>query len=293
MSNRINKSGGMDLIKAHRTRLKTKRVFLKQGTCSRTFFYILNREFGHNLPSEEQAIDPLAGGIFQQGYQCGMLWGSTMAIGAEAFRRTQDLNLAIPRAINATRHIMSSFVCQTNTIECHEITQCDFNRKWSLVKYLLSGRFYGCFRLAGRWAPKAIEAAHQGLSIPSHRNILQNPASCASELVKRMGGTEMEMAMVAGFAGGLGLSGNGCGALAAAIWMNTLSKVRRNEYKYSLSDPDMAAILKTFLESTDYEFECKVITSRSFDTEQEHADFLCAGGCNDLITNLSKHVFQD
>ena len=30
--------------------------------------------------------------------------------------------------------------------------------------------------------------------------------------------------MVAGFAGGLGLSGNGCGALAAAVWMNALTR---------------------------------------------------------------------
>jgi len=41
--------------------------------------------------------------------------------------------------------------------------------------------------------------------------------SCASEVVRRMGGRDEERVMVSGFAGGLGLSGNGRGALSAAI----------------------------------------------------------------------------
>jgi len=51
----------------------TKKLFLKKGTCSQTFFHILNREFGHIKETEERATDPLAGGIMQLGYQCGML----------------------------------------------------------------------------------------------------------------------------------------------------------------------------------------------------------------------------
>ena len=63
-----------------------KKVFRKLGTCSRTFFYILNREFGHPRELEERASDVLAGGIMQKGHQCGMLWGASLAIGAEAYR---------------------------------------------------------------------------------------------------------------------------------------------------------------------------------------------------------------
>ncbi len=87
-----------------------KWVFLKKGTCSRTFFYILNREFDSPKEMEEQAIDPLAGGIARQGYQCGMLWGSSMAVGAESFRRHDDQGKAIAVAITATQHIMKSFI---------------------------------------------------------------------------------------------------------------------------------------------------------------------------------------
>ncbi|HSA94524.1 MAG TPA: hypothetical protein VLJ16_00640, partial [Acidobacteriota bacterium] len=60
---------------AKRIRRDTKRQFLKKGTCSRALFFILDREFGHLQDDEERATELLAGGIVQQGYQCGLLWG--------------------------------------------------------------------------------------------------------------------------------------------------------------------------------------------------------------------------
>ena len=49
---------------------------------------------------------------------------------------------------------------------------------------------------------------------PGQAALLQEPISCASEVAAKMGASDEEMVMVAGFAGGLGLSGNACGALA-------------------------------------------------------------------------------
>ena len=216
----------MKTIKSETVKLKAKRTFIKKGTCSRTFFYILDREFGHPRDEEEKAIDPLAGGILQQGYQCGMLWGASMAVGAEAHRRNEDPGLAISVAILATQHIMKSFVNRTESIECEDITQCDFTNKKSFVKYMLSGKFVNCFKLAGKWAPEALDAANEGLALDQSA-LSQQSMSCASEVVRKMGASEEEMIMVAGFAGGLGLSGSGCGALAAAVWMNALIHNRK------------------------------------------------------------------
>ncbi len=72
---------------------------------------------------------------------------------------------------------------------------------------MLSGKFVSCFTLTGKWAPEAIKAANEGLSV-EQTDLPQHCKSCASEVIKKMGGSEEEMAMVAGFAGGLGLSGN-------------------------------------------------------------------------------------
>ena len=86
-----------------------KKAFRKLGSCSRTLFYLLNREFENPKETEERAADPLAGGILQKGHQCGMLWGTSLAVGAEAYRRFEDLDEAIGVAIIATRRIMNSF----------------------------------------------------------------------------------------------------------------------------------------------------------------------------------------
>ncbi len=277
----------MNVIKSETVKLKAKRTFIKKGTCSRTFFYILNREFGFPVDNEEQAVDPLAGGILQQGYQCGMLWGASMAVGAEAYRRSNSLEKAIPLAIQATQHIMESFVNRTKTIECEEITKTDFNNKWSFAKYMLSGKFVHCFKLTGKWAPEAIQAAKVGLSIePTIQS--KQPISCASEVVKKLGGSEREQAMVAGFAGGLGLSGSGCGALAAAIWKTIFELVKKDKWKYSLSDPVTEEILNQFYEVTDYKMECREICGQHFTTIDEHTEFIKNGGCKKLIDVMSR-----
>jgi len=275
----------MNTLKTQKTKLKAKRTFIKQGTCSRTFFYLLNKEFGHLKPEEEQALDPLAGGILQQGYQCGMLWGASMAVGAESYRRNENHGTAIASAILATQNVMDSFVNRTNTTECEEITKTDFNNKWSFAKYMLSGKFVHCFKLTGKWAPEAIQAAEVGLSTdPSNHS--QETISCASEVVKKMGGSKEEQAMVAGFAGGLGLSGSACGALAAVIWKTILELVKKENWKYSISDPVTENILKKFYETTDYTIECHEICGKRFKSIDEHSEFIKNGGCEALINQL-------
>jgi len=277
----------MNAIKSETVKLKAKRTFIKKGTCSRTFFYLLNREFGYPKDMEEQASDPLAGGIVQQGYQCGMLWGASLAVGAESFRRSENTDQAIALTINATQHVMKSFTNRTGTIECEEITKTDFNNKWSFTKYMLSGKFVACFALTGKWAPEAIKAANEGLSLEKSE-LPQQCKSCASEVVKKMGGTEEEVAMVAGFAGGLGLSGNGCGALAAAIWKTILELIKTDGWKYSMSEPVTEKILKKFYETTDYEMECSKICGQRFKSIDEHTEFIKNGGCQKLINVLAQ-----
>lgn len=281
------RENGMNLIKSEKTKLKARRTFIKKGTCSRTFFHLLNKEFGHPMEDEECAIDPLAGGIMQQGYQCGMLWGASMAIAAEANRRTENPGMGVALSINVTQYMMESFVNRTKSIECEEITNADFNNKWSFAKYMFSGKFISCFSLAGKWAPEALQSAIVGLSKeqPEGRH---NAISCASEVVKKMGGSEEESAMVAGFAGGLGLSGNGCGALAAAIWLKSLRLIREENLKTSYNSPVLDQLVNIFMEATDYEMECHKICNRHFKSVEEHTTFIKSGGCSKLICLLAQ-----
>lgn len=276
----------MKTIKSERVKLKAKRTFIKKGTCSRTFFHILDREFGHPRDEEEKAIDPLAGGILQQGYQCGMLWGASMAVGAEAFRRNPKPGEATGLAILATQQVMKSFVNRTDSIECEDIAQVDFTNRKSFIKYMLKGKFVNCLKLAGRWAPEALDAANEGFA-QEGTDLPKRSLSCASEVVRLMGASEEETLMVAGFAGGLGLSGSGCGALAAAVWKNALIHNRKETGKSAGFDPGTDLTLKAFYEETDYEIECNKICGQGFESLEEHTEFVKNGGCKKLIKVLA------
>ncbi len=216
-----------------------------------------------------------------------MLWGASMALGTESFRRHEDRGEAIALAMTATQHIMDSFLTKANSIECEEITSTDFNSKLGLAKYMLTGKMFVCFNLAANWAPIAIKTAYEGLSIELSDTAKQTK-SCASEVIKKMGGTDEEAVMVAGFAGGLGFSGNGCGALGAAIWKITLDLVKNGEWKYTISNPTFDKILENFYEVSNYEMECSKICGKQFKTAEEHTEFINNGGCSKLIDVLGQ-----
>lgn len=270
-----------------------KEVFKKCGTCSRTFAHLLNREFAHPKEHEERALNPLAGGIMNQGFQCGMLWGASLAIGAEAFRRNKKLDQASAIAITATQHVMKSFLERSQTTNCKEIIGYDLNSFFGMAKFMLKVTLQGmnnshCFNLAELWAPEAIQAAIEGLSDEGAQTI-QKSVSCASEVVKNMGGSDEELIMVAGFAGGLGLSGNACGALSAAIWKKMLDWCRDNPEKDPPYFNNSAAIkiLKSFNEVTNSEMLCSNICGRQFENIQDHTGYINNGGCKNLIKTLS------
>lgn len=263
-----------------------KKVFRELKTCSRTFFYILNREFGHLKELEERASDSLAGGIMQKGHQCGMLWGSSLAVGTEAYRRCNNQNQAIAVAVNATQKIMKSFEKGEQTINCREITHCDFSSKLSMAKYFFTGRFLHCFNLAEKWAPEAVKSAMEGLS-ENNDAPSRDCLSCATEVAKKMGASDEESIMVAGFAGGLGLSGDACGALAAAIWMKSLKWCHEVAKKSSMDNPYAKETLDRFYEYTDSKILCSQITGKQFENIGEHTRFLKNSGCDELINVLS------
>jgi len=223
----------------------------------------------------------------QEGYQCGMLWGSALAVGAEAFRRSDDRGQAISMAIMATQNLMESFSNTVKSVNCSDITSCDWSSKFSMLKYLISGRFISCFKLAEKWAPEAIQSAIEGLS-REQTDLSQLPISCASEVAKKMGASDEEMVIVAGFAGGLGLSGNACGALSAAIWMNTLAWCRNQTGKSGYSNPNALNILIAFYGVTDSEILCHKISGQCFKTIDDHTEFIKNGGCDKLIDVLTR-----
>ena len=271
----------------------TKLVFRKCGTCSQTFFQLLNREFGHRNRNAERASDLLAGGLRHRGFQCGMLWGSSLAVGAESFRRHGDGDRAIATAVRATQAVMASFKRITTTHNCREIVQCDLTRFTGMMKMFADVIVHGfmnfrCFNIAEQWTENAFEAARSGLS---GRNSVPSSAvkSCATEVLKKMGAGTEEAITVAGLAGGMGLSGNACGALAAVIWMRLLEWCRKHPGKVPPYFHNRIAtrIMHGFLLITNSELLCSRICGRTFATLEEHSDYLRNGGCEKLMDVLA------
>lgn len=271
--------------------ISTMLTFLKGRACSDTLFCVLNREFGHPMKTEEKAAMPFAGGIVQHGYQCGMIWGATLAAGAEAFRRFGPDPEAEVRATMAGKRILDSFQEQNKEINCSDITDIDINS--SVMKqvtyFLLKGGSIGCLRMSARYAPLAYEEITKAFSeeqVPS----IPSPVSCASEFAKKAGVSELHATMVAGFAGGIGLNGGGCGVLGAVLWFHTMNRLKDGDGKIEFKGEEDLALIERFLKISGFEIECSEIIGRKFESVEDHASFVEGGGCAKIINAMADNL---
>jgi hypothetical protein len=243
---------------------------------------VVDRAFGLERTAEERAAAPLAGGIARNGYQCGMVWGSTLAAGAEAHRRFGAGARAEAVAIEAAQRIVKSFRAQNGAVDCFDLTGTDFESKTQTWLYLLTGNAVGCFRMAARYAPVAKAEIDAALSLDAI-DIPEPPVSCAALAARRLGANAEHATMAAGFAGGIGLCGGACGALGAAVWVGSLGAGR----DYKALDAKAAPAIARFLAATDGRFECAEIVGRKFESVADHAAFVRDGGCTRVVEALA------
>ncbi len=268
--------------------LGTVLTFIKKGTCSQTSCHVLNRAFNQPLPDEECAAMPFAGGMLRHGYQCGLLWGAALAAGARTHRQFGAGPAAETRAVLAAQRLVPSFRAQNRHINCLEITEIgrSSTTMQMITFFLIKGGTLGCFRRAARYARTAFSDINATLCEQS-ADTPPAPASCSALLARKLGASDLHTMMVAGLAGGIGLSGEACGALGAAIWLSALNNLRKEDGKVKFDDPRAATLIDRFLKCTDYEFECSKIVGRKFDSVSDHAAYLSGGGCSKILEVLS------
>jgi hypothetical protein len=107
-------------------------------------------------------------------------------------------------------------------------------------------------------------------------------------LAQKMGVSEEQAVMAAGFAGGIGLCGGACGALGAAIWIMGVKRLEEGAKKIDYKDRRGRDLIDRFLKCTDFKFECSKIVGREFESVADHAEFIKSGGCDKLIDVLAK-----
>jgi hypothetical protein len=247
------------------------------------------------MESEEHATAPLAGGIMGNGYQCGMLWGAALAAGAQAYRRLGPGPQAEAEAILISQNLVNAFRARTRNINCFEITEMNFKSSSGralmaqTLKFFLRGGPIACFSTSASYA----RVAFKGINTANFNSPIQAPlppVSCAAALARRMGASDIQAAMAAGLAGGIGLNGGACGALGTAVWLTGLKRGTDVGENNALFPSWGEGLVQSFLESSDYEFECARIVGRKFASVEEHAAYLGAGGCAQIIEALAKQA---
>ncbi len=127
---------------------------------------VLNDAFNHSLKTEETAALLLAGGIVQHGYQCGMIWGATLAAGAQAYELFGPGLQAETQAMMASQRLVASFRALNNEINCMEITGLDNSSSAMQMAtyFLIKGGTVRCFRKAVKYANEAFGEINAALS---------------------------------------------------------------------------------------------------------------------------------
>jgi hypothetical protein len=249
---------------------------------------VVDRSFDHPLSLEEHAAGPLAGGIVMQGYPCGQLWGAALAAGAQAYHLLGPGPHAEAAAVMAVQRLVASFRASNKEIDCRALTGIAWKdmQARQVLKTLITGGVIRCFGMAARYAPVVLgeidaALAERPIEAPAR------PVSCAALLAQKMGVSDMHATMAAGFAGGIGLSGGGCGALGAAIWIVGMEEGKEEMGKIGFQSPRALAAIDRFVESAGREFDCSTIVGRKFEDVSDHAGYVRDGGCSRIIEALA------
>jgi len=249
---------------------------------------VVDDSFGHPMKLEERAAAPLAGGIMSYGYQCGMVWGTALAAGAQAYRLYGAGPQAEIAAILAAQRIVESFRAQNTDADCFGITGIDLRDPKQQSKLLWSGAAIRCFRMAARYPQVGRNEIAAALS-EKHPEAPASRVSCAAVLARKMGASELHTVMAAGLAGGIGLSGGGCGALGAAIWIDEMHSGAEGPGIAYMNNPRAREAMDRFAKSAGSDFECSKIVGRRFESIDDHAEYLRDGGCSKIIKVLAAH----
>jgi hypothetical protein len=248
---------------------------------------VVDDSYGYDLGPEEHATTPMAGGLAQLGYQCGQVWGSALAAGARAYDLFGGGAAGQAAALHASGRLIARFGRSYGSVNCSDLIGMEWKEidLAHFAKYVARGGPVKCFSMTAGFG-KATRAEIDAALAEERPAGAALPVSCAALLAERRGASERHATMLAGFAGGVGLSGEGCGALGAALWLAALDETRRGG-NVDLMNPRHMAVVEKFLGAIDGGFECAAIVGRKFADPQEHAAYVAAGGCARILDVLA------
>ncbi len=127
-----------------------------------------------------------------------MIWGATLAAGAQAFRLFGPGPQAETAAIMAAHRAVESFRAGNKHINCLEITEIDKSSSTMqmIMFFLIKGGTIGCIRMATKYAKVAFSEINSALS-ETDGEAVSPPVSCTAVLAQKMGLSDMQTVMAA------------------------------------------------------------------------------------------------
>jgi hypothetical protein len=283
-----------------------KRELLRRFSCSETMLTVLDRAAGLTWKELEEASDPLCAGIVAElDSACGALWGAALAAGVRARHRIMDRDEACRTALEATRRVMEAYARKGRPLDCGELLG---QKKWSFLQFMMRGNLRKCQGQLSELAPEFHELLEQTI-VESRQHPRGGKArqaeNCAVEAFRRVSSaiglkSDGYEVVAAGLAGGLGLSGNACGALAAAVLAVSLKYFQeRNRPKHSMIRSLLQGVqvgvgwmepskqISRGFRSRFGTKLCAQITGKSFARAEELAAHLEAGGCDAVLEEVT------
>jgi hypothetical protein len=280
--------------------------FLRCVACSEASMTTQMCGFGFEEQVYEQAIHAFSGGFMHRGHACGLLTGVVLAAGFVAQQRFKDDKSKSGAILHTAVELAREFPEYSGFLNCREITEKDLTKLGGRLSYYREGLGKMCGRLHLKWAPRAQELIEKSLMDYKPKSPCAN---CAVRTMQELGASTRletwEPTLMAGFAGGIGLSGNVCAALASGVYSMTTNyqisrrkKKRDSQFRGSveeLTGKNYRGTLTNFwLKFTEHfgSVLCIDIIDRHFENVEDHASFVDQGGCENVINFVSKWVSE-
>lgn len=285
-----------------------KHWWLQCVACSEASMTTQMRGFGIAEPAYEQAIHPFSGGFMHLGHACGLLTGAVMTAGFIARSRFNDDEARSGAALHVAIQLAKAHEQLAGSVNCREITGTSLTSLSGRLRYVRQGKARDCGRLHLKWAPQAQQVIDNVMAEFSERG--QQVGSCANcsvqtmrELSAPLRIKEEDAVLVAGFAGGVGLHGNVCGALAAGVFAMSVAsrlshKQRKRDSRIRGSFEELAgttyrgasSMLRLELVRQLGSDQCVDIVGRKFTDAADHYAFVAQGGCVNVRKIIVGHV---
>ncbi len=276
---------------------ETKKVLTKTQNCCLCHIVPIQSHYDVTETDLRKAVTGLAGGLNNNGSTCGAVFGGSINLAliqdATENQETSDVEL-----IRAVGDYVSSFKDTFGSTKCRDITALNLRSRLGQLQLLLPWKKNKCMKQA-EFGIKHVMTS----DVPSSETKDKSVDHCTSKVweeIKRKSGYEDKYLerMSRVFTGGIGLSGNACGALSALI-MYLGIKYRKLEIGINQSGSSKSSytrvrntsneVIEAFIDEFEG-IECQTITNEQFMNIDEFNDFRSNIGCERVYDFLLNYI---